>query len=288
MMVAMWNFLRDLPSMRVWEPWAFRGIRVIFTLALAWFFSRLAKRLLQRLRAMAVSSMDKHGDLSEQDLEKRAATIGLAAFHVARWMIWIVALLMALNELDFDTKPLIAGLGVAGLALGLGAQNLIKDWVGGMFLLLEDQIRIGDSVNINGIGGSVEEINLRTTVLRAENGAVHVIQNGNINTLANMSRDYSYFVFETAIALKADAGKALEILAEAGDEVAKDPRFAKDVLSDMEVYGVDRLGDQGAVIKGKIKTLPARQAALGREINRLVLERFAKEGVAFPPPRGVV
>jgi small conductance mechanosensitive channel len=260
-------------------------MRVVVTLALAWFFSKLAKRFLLRLRGVAMRSMDRHGDLTDLDLEKRAATIGSVLFNIARWIIWVVALLMALNELSFDTKPLIAGLGVAGLALSLGAQNLIKDWLGGMFLLLEDQLRIGDSVTINGIGGSVEEINLRTTVLRSENGAVNVIPNGSIVSLANMSRDYSYFIFETTIALKADAGKALEILAEVGDEVARDPRFSPDVLSEMELYGVDRLEDQGAVIKGKMKTLPNRQAALGREINRLVLQRFDKEGVAFPPPK---
>ena len=260
-------------------------MRVLATLSLAWFFSMLAKRLLLRLRIFAMSSMDKHGDLSEVDLDKRAATIGSVVFTVARWIIWVVALLMALNELAFDTKPLLAGLSVVGLALGLGAQNLIKDWLGGLFLLLEDQLRIGDSVNINGIPGSVEEINLRTTVLRSENGAVNVIPNGSILTLANMSRDYSYFIFETTIALKADAGKALEILAEVSDEVARDPRFAHDVLSDMEVYGVDKLGEQGAVIKGKIKTLPTRQAAIGREINRLVLQKFGQEGVAFPQPK---
>ncbi len=121
---------------------------------------------------------------------------------------------MALTELTFHIEPLLAGLGVAGLALGLGAQTLIKDWLGGLFLLLEDQLRIGDSVTINGISGGVEEINLRTTLLRGENGAVHIIANGSITSLSNFTRDYSYYVFEITLAHGSDVDRALEICGE--------------------------------------------------------------------------
>jgi moderate conductance mechanosensitive channel len=281
----MQNRFLGLPSPQIMIPWALVGVRVVLTLALAWLLSVVAKRLLRRLRLYAIQAMDRRGDMSDVDLEKRAATIMAVLFTVIRWLIWLVAWVMVMLEMGFRIEPLLAGLSVAGLSLGLGAQNLIKDWLAGLFLLLEDQLRIGDLVTINNINGTVEEINLRTTVLRAENGAVHVVPNGAIATLANMSRDYSFFVFEATIAYKSDAQKAIQILTEVAEQVSKDPRFSKDVLAPMEVEGIERIGDQGAVVKGRMKTLPARQFTVGREINGLVLQRFDVEGVAFPEPR---
>src|SRR5438477_90545 len=142
-------------------------------------------------------------------------------------------------------QPRLAGLGVAGLALGLGAQALIKDWLGGLLVLLEDQIRIGDAVTINGISGAVEEINLRTTVLRGENGAVHIIANGLITAISNMTREYAYYVFEAMLAHSANIDRALEILTQVGVELANDDLFQPLILAPMEVMGVDRLAERG-------------------------------------------
>jgi len=149
-----------------WIPWIYRGVRVVLILAGAWLLTFMARRLLRRLRSYAMRTMHRHGAASDTELEKRAATIMTVLAKLAAFLIWMVAVVMALNELTFNIQPLLAGLGVAGLALGLGAQALIKDWLGGLLVLLEDQIRIGDAVTINGISGTVEEINLRTTVLR--------------------------------------------------------------------------------------------------------------------------
>jgi moderate conductance mechanosensitive channel len=194
-----------------------------------------------------------------------------------------VALVMGLNELTYNVQPLLAGLGVAGLAVGLGAQTLIKDWLGGLFLLLEDQLRIGDSVSINGISGAVEEINLRTTVLRSEDGAVHVIPNGSINRLSNSTREYAYYIFETMLAHGANAGRALEILASVGAELAAAKEFQTMILAPIEVMGVDRLTEHGAVIRARIKTVAAQQASVGRELNLRVKAAFDAAGIAFPP-----
>ena len=175
----------------MWLQWSARGIRVIVILALAWLFSRIARRLLGRLRTYTIFVIDRRHEGSTIEMEKRATTLISVLSKMSTLLVWLIALVMALTETGFRVEPLLAGLGVAGLALGLGAQTLIKDWLGGLFLLLEDQLRIGDSVIINGIGGGVEEINLRTTLLRGENGAVHVIANGSISTLSNLTRDYS-------------------------------------------------------------------------------------------------
>jgi len=167
----------------VWAAWAERGVRVAVVLGMAWLFTRIARRLLGQLRNYTIRMMNRRHEGSTIEAEKRAATIISVLSKLASLLIWLVALVMALNELSFKIEPLLAGLGVAGLALGLGAQTLIKDWLGGLFILFEDQLRIGDGVIINGLSGAVEEINLRTTLLRAENGAVHVIANGTITTL---------------------------------------------------------------------------------------------------------
>ena len=265
-----------------WMPWIFRGLRVLLILAGAWVLTHMARRLLRRLRSYAMRTMHRHGAASDSELEKRAATIMAVLAKLAGFMIWMVAVVMALNELTFNIQPLLAGLGVAGLALGLGAQALIKDWLGGLLVLLEDQIRIGDAVTINGISGLVEEINLRTTVLRGENGAVHIIANGLISTLSNMTREYAYYVFEATLAHGANVDRALEILTETGAEVARDPLLKSVILAPIEVMGVDRLADRGVVVRARIKALPSKQALVGREFNRLVNTRLAAEGIAFP------
>jgi small conductance mechanosensitive channel len=173
-------------------------------------------------------------------------------------------------------------LGIAGIAVGLGAQSLIKDWLGGFFLLLEDHIRIGDSVIINGMSGLVEEINLRTTMLRGENGAVHVIANGSINTLSNLTREYSYYIFETTLAHGSDADRALAIIAGVGSELYNHEQFRPLMLAPIEIMGIDSLADRGVVIKARIKTLPSKQAQVGRELNRRVRNKLTAEGISFP------
>jgi small conductance mechanosensitive channel len=274
--------LSQLGRAEFWIPWAIRGARFLTILAAGWLLSHLAKRFLHRVRLHTVRSMDRRGDHSDIELERRAATVVSVLFTVIRWGIWVLAWGMALYELNFRVEPLLEGLGIAGIALGLGAQSLIRDWLAGFFLLIEDQLRIGDLVVINGIVGLVEEINLRTTQLRAENGAVHMVPNGSITTLSNQSREHSYFVFETTVAHRADAQKALELLQEVGSEISSDARFATDVIAGIEVFGVERLGEKGAVIRARLKTRPARYLAVGREFNLRVKQRFDAAGVAFP------
>jgi small conductance mechanosensitive channel len=284
MMVNMQLALNELRRADVWVPWAIHLVKFLVILTGAWLFSNIAKRLLSRVRLRTVQGMDRRGDYSDRELESRAATVVSVMFTIVRWAIWIVAWGMALYELNFRVEPLFQGLGIAGIALGLGAQTLIRDWLAGLFLLMEDQVRIGDLVTINGVSGTVEEINLRTTQLRAENGAVHMFPNGSITALSNMSREHSYFVFETTLAHKADAQKALDLLKQIGAEVTHDARYSIDVVSGLEIFGVEKLGDKGALIRARLKTRPARHLDVGREFNLRVKERFDASGISFPTP----
>ena len=281
---ALGDALRDLRRAEVWIPWVSRGVKVLVILVGAWLLTRIAGRLLSRARVYTMGIVNRHPEESNFELEKRAATLLTVFRKLVSSLIWLVALVMALTELTFHIEPLLAGLGAAGLAVGLGAQSLIKDWLGGLFLLLEDQIRIGDSVTIGKFSGVVAEINFRTTVLRDENGAVHILPNGSITALSNLTREYSYYIFETTLAHRADAHKALEILAQTGAEVAAEDAFRPAILAPLEIMGVDRLGERGAVIRARIKTRPSRQYSVGRELNLRVKQRFDTAGIAFPPP----
>ena len=267
-----------------WTPWALRGVRVLLILGCAWLLTHFVGRMLAQLRHYALGIMRRRGESASPDLEMRATTIVLALRKLAKSLVWMVALVMSLQELNYKIEPLLAGLGIAGLAVGLGAQTLIKDWLGGVFLFIEDQVRIGDSVTIGGTSGTVEEINLRTIVLRGESGAVHIIPNGSIAALTNYTREYSYYIFETILAHRADAAMALEILERTAADVAGQERFRAVVLAPIEIMGVDRLGERGASLRARIKTLPSQQYGVGRELNRLVKERFDAAGIAFPPP----
>src|SRR5580704_282160 len=272
----------ELRRAEVWVPATKSAVRVLLTIFGAWLLTRIIGKLLRRLYLYALAAVERRGEPGDREMEKRAATIVAVLQLFLGSIIWLIAIVMALTELGFKIEPLLASLGVAGLALGLGAQTLIKDWLGGLFLLLEDQIRIGDLVTINGFTGTVNEINLRTTVLRAENGAVHIIANGSVTVLSNFTREYSYYVFETILAHRTDANKALEILEQTGKELAVDEVYRAAIMAPLEVMGVDRLGERGATIRARIKTLPSQHFLVGRELNRQIKGRFDAAGILFP------
>src|ERR1700730_15895754 len=230
-------------------PMAFNALRIGFILVFAYVCTRALSRVLLSLRNYSVRMMLKAGGGTEFELEKRAATIGRLARKTMFALIWAIALLMVLKEMNFDVRPLLAGAGVVGVAVGFGAQNIIKDVLGGMFLMMENQIRINDIAVINGKGGLVEEINLRTTVLRAEDGAVHIFPNGSITSLANLTREYSYYVFSISVAYKEDTDRVVEVLQGIGAALMADDPYRSAILAPLEIMGVDQLSDFGVVIK---------------------------------------
>lgn len=280
--------IEEVMKPETWRRWGEQVGLAALTLGIAWILTCVVKWAMLHLRRHAIRIMDRRGEGDTLELQKRARTVTSVLRKAINAVIWAVALIMALEELNVHVQPVLAGLGIAGIAVGLGAQTLIKDWLGGLFLLLEDQVRVGDMVVINRISGRVEEINLRTTILRAENGAVHVIANGSITTLSNLTREYSYYVFETTLAYGSDADRALEIISGVGSGLYNDEQFRPLMLAPIEILGVDSLGDRGVVVKARIKTVPSKHAVVGRELNRRVRNKLTAEGIAFPrvfPPR---
>ena len=269
-------------------PMVFNAVRIGFILVFAYVCTRALGRVLAALRTYSVRMMIKAGGNTEFELEKRAATISGLARKTMFVLIWAIALLMALKEMNFDVRPLLAGAGVAGVAIGLGAQSIIKDVLGGLFLMMENQIRVNDVAVINGKGGLVEEINLRTTVLRSEDGAVHIFPNGGIQSLANLTREYSYYVFSISVAYKEDPARVAEVLKELGEQLMAEDPYHSAILAPLEIMGVDQLGDLAVVIKARFKTLPSRQWLVGREMNARIIKRFGEAQIEMPFPTQTV
>ncbi len=278
----------DLLRFEYYLPYVLDGVRILFIFIFAYVLTAIAERFIRALRKYSVRVMLKGGEATQFELEKRAQTIGNVARKSVIFLIWTVAVLMALQKLGFEIGPLLASLGVVGVAVGFGAQSLVKDILGGLFLLLENQIRVNDAAVINGTGGLVEEINLRTTVLRGENGAVHIFPNGSIQTLSNLTRDYSYYVFEVSVDYKDDTDQVVSELQAIAEGLASEDAYREAVLAPLEIMGVDKLADSAVIVKARFKTLPGKQYPVGREMNRRIKKRFAEAGIEIPFPTRTV
>ena len=260
------------------------GLKIMGLVLMAWIASRLIHRYVPKVRMRLVRVMHARRQEPDLELEKRAATLGGIFRKTVVVVIWVVVFMMALEEAGFNVGPLLAGAGVAGLAVGFGAQNLVRDVISGLFMLLENQVRVNDVAIINKTGGLVEQINLRTTVLRSLDGTVHVFPNGTITTLSNMTQEYSYYVFNIGVAYKEDTDHVSAVVKELADEMMQEETYRSVILSPLEVMGVDEFADSAVMIKARIKTAPIKQWRVGREMNRRIKKRFDELGIEIPFP----
>lgn len=260
------------------------GLRVGLIVAIAYALVRTTTLLVSRFE----HELNLGTGLDALERAKRARTLGAAINKVATAAIALIALLMILRELRVDIAPVLTGAGIAGLAVGFGAQTLVRDVISGFFLILEDQVRVGDVAAINGTGGLVEEINLRTIVLRDLEGTVHVFPNGSITTLANRSKDYSFYVIDLGISYRDDPDRIADVLREIAAEMQADPAFAAFILAPIEVLGVDAFGDWAVTLKARIKTVPLKQWEVGRELRRRIKKTFDARGIEMPFPERIV
>jgi small conductance mechanosensitive channel len=200
----------------------------------------------------------------------------------------MVLALVVLGEFGVNIAPLLAGAGVVGVAVGLGAQKLVQDVITGAFMLFENTIAVGDSVKIADHTGTVEGLTIRAVRLRDAQGMVHTLPFSTVTTVINMSRDFGYFPFEVNITYDADIDLALALITEAVTEMQTDPAVSPDLLAPAEIYGVERLADWAVVLSGRIKTQPNRQQPIARAFNRLVKSKFSQRGVAFANPARLI
>jgi len=216
--------------------------------------------------------------------EKRFITLKNIIENILRVLIVLVATIMALKELGFDVTALLTAAGIGGLALSLGAQDLIRDYISGFFLLVEDQVRVGDVAVINGFSGTVEEMSLRTLTLRALDGTATIIPNRQITAVSNMTKSFSRYVIDIEVAYKENVDEVMAVLKEIGEGLAADPLFKDDILEPLEILGVDDFGASGVNIKIMITTKPLQQWVVGRELRRRIKNTFDEKGIEIPFP----
>jgi len=266
-----------------WERIVFSGLRLLLTLVLLWIVVSVVKVLLWRLEQRLVVLAETRGEVPTE-ARKRAETLVRLLRQVVLILVWVIGGLVALREIGLEIGPILASVGVVGLAIGFGAQNLVKDVISGFFLILENQVRVGDVAIVNGTGGLVESLSFRTIVLRDLQGTVHVFPNGSIDTLANMTQTWSAFVFDIGVAYKEDIDRVIPIMRRVGEEMRADRTYGPSILENIEIFGVDEFADSAVVIKGRIKTVPIKQWEVGREYRRRIKQAFDREGVEIPFP----
>ncbi|OPX21427.1 MAG: hypothetical protein B1H03_06635 [Planctomycetales bacterium 4484_113] len=269
--------------------WALlHGVKILVILILAYLLGKLARLVIMRLTG-EVKERIRGDDTKKAEAEKRAQTLGVILSVAARAVIWTIAILMVLNEAGFNITTLLAGAGIAGLALGFGAQSVVKDMLAGMFILVEDQYRVGDVVKINNeYGGLVEKISLRTTWLRDLQGNLHIIPNGEISAISNYTHEWTRVVLDFGIAYKEDIDTAASLIKEAAMALYNESEWHYKFLEPPQVLGVEQLADSAVVIRMLAKTRPDDQWNVGRELRRRVKYIFDKHEIEIPFPHVTV
>jgi len=245
---------------------------------------KIVKMLIHKMHRIVVQRAGKHDPDNIAETEKRINTLMGILHGLGKIILWSVFLMILLKKLGIDIGPILAGAGILGLAVGFGAQELVRDFISGFFILLENQIRAGDVAIINGTGGLVEKIELRTTSLRDFSGTVHVFQNGKINSLSNMTKEWSAIVFDMGVAYKEDVDHVMKVMKEVGDEMKSSEEYGPNILEPIEIFGVDQFADSAVVIKARLKTKPIQQWTIGREYRRRLKIAFDREGIEIPFP----
>jgi len=269
--------------------WAIEELPGIIIMVIALLIIlRVARFSISRLKKALIRKAEKDEKVDESEAEKRIDTLTGILLGAVRVVLYTVFIIMLLGKFGIDIGPLLASAGILGLAVGFGAQELVRDYISGFFMLLEDQVRAGDVAIINGTGGLVETIGLRTISLRDFSGTVHIFQNGKISSLSNMTKDWSAMLFDIGVAYKENVDQVMEIMKQVGDELRNDETFGPHIIEPIEVFGLDSFGDSALVIKARLKTKPIQQWTIGREYRRRLKIAFDAQNIEIPFPHTTV
>jgi small conductance mechanosensitive channel len=240
------------------------GINLIVIVAGAYVVMRAGNLVIEHLQFKIGR---QHGE-TDLEWQRRASTPRGILTSIVTASVVFLATLMVLRELSIDVIPILTGAGIAGLAIGFGAQNLVRDMISGFFLILEDQVRIGDLARINGVTGTVEQINLRTMSLRDGEGAVHIFPNGTITALANLSKQFSYAIVEVRVPYGDNIDRAIGIVRETAASMERDPLWAPSLLAPLDVVGVEAIDRVAATLRVRFKVMPLQQGRVANELRR--------------------
>ena len=259
-----------------------RSLNIILVLGLALAVWEGASTLITAY----LERTDDDGNLMEQSA--RVRTLLPLARNALLVVILTMAILTTLSELGVNIGPLLAGAGVIGLAIGFGAQTLVKDIITGAFILIEDSIAIGDFITVGGLSGTVEAMTIRTIRLRDSRGTVHTVPFSSVDTVTNMTRDFAWHVAEVGVAYRENIDEVYEVLRQIGAELQADPHYGDDVLEPITIDGVDMLADSAVIVRARLKTRPGSQWRIKRIFNDLVKRRFDEHGIEIPYPHQTI
>ena len=267
-------------------PWLLdHGIKIVAIALIAWILGIILSKIISKaVRVMVVP--DKN--MPPESEKKREDTLIRIFNGTLKIVIIILALMMILQEAGVEIGPLLAGAGILGLAFGFGGQYLVKDIITGLFIILENQYRIGDVVNIDGTGGAVEDINLRVTILRDLNGTNHHIPHGDIKRVANLSKKWARINLDMGIAYNTNLEHAIKVINQVGNDLAEDPTYKEFILKPPQFLRVNDFADSAIVVKILGETKPLKQWEITGELRKRLKVAFDKEGIEIPFPQRVV
>jgi len=270
--------LNQFMSTRMGEA-VLRLVRILLILLAAWFISALLSRVIRKVRERITHN------LATPEQINRAETLGRVIRYAATVVVTLVAGVLVLSQLGISVAPILGAAGVVGIALGFGAQNLVRDYFTGFFLLLEGQLSTGDVVTIADMSGTVEDVTLRHVRLRDAQGHVHYVSNGLITTVTNRTQGFAYAVMDVGVSWRQPLDKVLEAMQAVGADLAADPRFAPGILEPFEIIGVETLGESSVVLRGRFKVRASEQWSVRREYLKRVKAAFDERGIQAPFPQ---
>jgi len=255
------------------------GLRIALIIVAAWWAIIIVQRAIRALRVRIATRFD------DREAVQRAETLGRVFRYMAAVAISLVAGMLVLSELGVSVAPILGAAGVVGLAVGFGAQALVKDYFTGFFLLLENQVRQGDVVQLGEHAGLVEEVTLRYVRLRDYDGNVHFVPNGTVSSVINMSRGFAYAVVDVSVAYREDLSRVMRVMQETAAAMRADTHFGGRILDDFEMAGVERWDDSAVIIRGRFKVAPLQQWDVKRAYLLRLKNRFDAEGIEIPFPQ---
>jgi moderate conductance mechanosensitive channel len=253
-------------------------LRITLILLFAWLLVSVLQRAVNTLRLRI------EGRLDDREATKRAETLGRVFRYLIAVVVSLIAGMLVLSEMGVSVAPILGAAGVVGLAVGFGAQSLVKDFFTGFFLLLENQIRQGDVVKLDGHAGMVEEVTLRYVQLRDYDGNVHYVPNGTISTVVNMTRGFSNAVMDIGVAYRENVEDVMKVMRTVGEALRQDESFGPRIMADLEIAGVDSWGDSAVTIRCRFRTLPLEQWGVKREYLKRLKAAFDAAGIEIPYP----
>lgn len=261
------------------EGWWAAGLRIVLIVCLAWLLVAVLQKMIRQVRERIAARMD------DAEAVKRAQTLGRVLRYVVAVVVSLIAGMLVLGELGISVAPILGAAGVVGLAVGFGAQSLVKDYFTGLFILLEDQIHLGDVVRLGEHAGLVEEMTLRYVRLRDYDGHVHFVSNGQIGTVVNMGREHARAVVDVGVAYGCDLDLAMTVMRETAEAMRADPAHAAQIVEAFEMVGVERWADSAVILRGRFKVAPLAQWTVRREFLRRLKQAFDRAGIEIPFPQ---